>query len=202
VGGAARSCRAAPGGALPPGEAGMLAGPPQPPERLPPIKPPGAAKARQTYVLEQLVHRGHLPAAEAQKWIDRPIEIVRSPEPYLDVAPEFVDAVKRELEKRYGTEEAATLGLTVKTTLHVGLQKAARGALEKGLRELDGRQGYRGPIERLKPEKAVDRLNLLAKKLAAATPKPGETYEAVVTEVSDADKSLVVDLGGWRGGVL
>ncbi len=187
---------------LNPGEAALLAGLPQSPERLSPIKHPDAAKGRQTYVLEQLVHRGHLPAAEAQKWIDRPIEIVRSPEPYLDVAPEFVDAVKRELEKRYGTEEAATLGLTVKTTLDVGLQKAARASLEKGLRELDGRQGYRGPIERLKPEKAVDRLKLLAKKLAGATPRAGETYEAVVTEVSDADKTLVVDLGGWRGAVL
>jgi penicillin-binding protein 1A len=184
------------------GEAALLAGLPQSPERLSPIKHPDAAKARQTYVLEQLVRRGHLPAAEAQKWIDRPIEIVRSPEPWLDIAPEFVDAVKRELEKRYGTEEAATLGLTVKTTLDVPMQKAARAALEKGLRELDGRQGYRGPIERLKPDKAIERLKALQKKLPPGGPHIGETFEAVVTEVGDADKTLRVDVGGWKGAVL
>src|SRR5262250_2037157 len=58
------------------GEAAMLAGLPQSPERLSPWKHPDAAKARQTYVLEQLARHGHLPDAEAQKFIDAPIRIL------------------------------------------------------------------------------------------------------------------------------
>jgi penicillin-binding protein 1A len=179
------------------GEAAMLAGLPQSPERLSPFKHPDAAKARQTYVLEQMAHHGHLPEAEAQRLIDAPITIIKNPEPYLDVAPEWVELVKRELEKRYGPD-AATMGLTVQTTLDVGLQQAARAALEQGLRDLDARHGYRGAEARLKPADAVAKIKALTKELGGA-PKVGETYAAVVTEVSDAAQTLSVDLGGWTG---
>jgi len=129
------------------GEAAMLAGLPQSPERLSPFKHPDAAKGRQTYVLEQLARHGHLSDAEAQKFIDAPIRIVKNSQPYLDVAPEWVEVVKKELEKRFGPG-VETMGLVVKTTLDVGLQQAARASLEAGLRALDERHGYRGQIGR------------------------------------------------------
>jgi penicillin-binding protein 1A len=178
------------------GEAAMLAGLPQSPERLSPWKHPEAAKARQTYVLDQMAKHGHLPEAEAQRLIDAPIRIVKNGEPYLDVAPEWVDIIKRELEKRFGPD-VATLGLTVQTTLDVGLEQAARAALEQGLRDLDERHGYRGPIARLKPAEVAAKLKALAR--TQADPRPGETYDAIVTQVTDT--TLGVDLGGWQGTV-
>src|SRR5262249_18187232 len=77
------------------GEAAMLAGLPQSPERLSPWEHPDAAKARQTYVLEAMANHGHITDAEAQRLIDAPITIIKNPEPYLDVAPEWVDIVKK-----------------------------------------------------------------------------------------------------------
>jgi penicillin-binding protein 1A len=189
-----------PAAMLNPGEAATLAGLPQSPERLSPWKHPDAAKARQTYVLEQLARRGHLPEAEAQKYIDAPIQIIKTPSPYLDVAPEWVDLVRKELERRYGPG-VETMGLTVQTTLDVGLEEAARASLENGLRALDERHGYRGPIARLKPDAAAAKVKALTQTLAGAEAKVGETYDAVITAVSDEKHELSADLGGWQGTV-
>lgn len=185
---------------LDPGEAATLAGLPQSPERLSPFKHPDAAKGRQTYVLEQLARHGHLAEADAQRYIDAPIRIVKNAAPYLDVAPEWIEAVKKDLEKRYGPG-VETMGLTVKTTLDVGLESAARQALEAGLRAVDERHGYRGPITHLKPGDVAGKLKALAKELPGGGPRVGDTYEGVVTAVSDEKKELSVDCGGWQGTV-
>jgi len=77
-----------------PGEAAMLAGLPQGPEILSPRKPENRerAKRRQIYVLQQMVKNGYLDKAEAQKWINEPIQIIANPFPNLGVAPEWVEA--------------------------------------------------------------------------------------------------------------
>src|SRR5262249_46574674 len=87
--------------------------------------------------------------------------------------------------------------LVVQTTLDVGIEQAARTSLEQGLRDLDERHGYRGPIAHLKPAEAAAKLKALAK--TQADPRPGDTYDAVVTGVTDT--TLAVDLGGWQGTV-
>jgi len=186
---------------LNPGEAATLAGLPQSPERLSPFKHPDAAKARQTYVLEQLARHDHLSEADAQKYIDAPIQIVKNAEPYLDVAPEWIEAVKKELEKRYGPG-VETMGLTVKTTLDVGMEQAARAALESGVRALDERHGYRGPASKVKPADVPARLKALTKEVPEAGPRVGDTYDGIITAVSDEKKELTVDLGGWQGTVF
>jgi penicillin-binding protein 1A len=182
------------------GEAALLAGLPQAPERLSPFKHPEAAKARQIYVLERLVENGHLDAREAQRVADEPIRIVRNPEPHLDVAPEYVEVVKKTLEDRFGPG-VHTAGYSVTTTVDVGLQQAARAAVAAGLAALDERHGYRGPIARLKPADAAGKLRALRKATGGAAPRLGETYEAVVVEVSDEHDEMLVDLGGWKGSV-
>lgn len=183
------------------GQAAVLAGLPQGPEKLSPFKHPEAAKARQTYVLEQMVKRGHLDAKEAQKYIDAPIAVVKRADPHLDAAPEIVEVVRQELERRFGAEELPYLGIQVRTTIDVETQVAARAALEAGLEAIDERQGYRGPVARLGPEKAERKRKQLAKQLGGA-PRSGKIYEALVVSVSDEHKEIVVDLGGWRGAVV
>ncbi len=183
-------------------ESAVLAGIVQSPERLSPIKHPDAAKDRQTYVLRQMAENKHISLAEAQKWIDAPIPLVKSAEAALGIAPEIVDHVKAELTKRHGADELARLGITVRTTINAELQIAARQALEDGLEAVDGRHGYRGPITRLTPEKADKKLKQLKKELPANGPKSSESYDAVVISVDDATGELLVDLGGWKGAVM
>ncbi|HEY0483817.1 MAG TPA: PBP1A family penicillin-binding protein [Kofleriaceae bacterium] len=186
------------------GEAAMLAGLPQSPENISPRKNPRRAKERQTYVLNQLAVAGKIPIAEAQKWIDAPIQIVQRPFPELGSAPEWVDLVKRDLVKRHHGDEAAldTAGDTVRTTLDPSLQAIAQKALQSGLRTIDKRHGVCRPARTLKPEKIEAEIARLAKKLPRGGPAARETYDAVVTEVSDTDHELVVDLGDWKASVV
>ncbi|MBI4511192.1 MAG: PBP1A family penicillin-binding protein [Deltaproteobacteria bacterium] len=184
------------------GEAAVLAGLPQSPERLSPLKHPEAAKGRHVYVLDQMVKRGHLEEEEAKKWIDAPIALMRDPDSTLAHAPELVEIVRKELASRHGEDQVAFLGITVKTTLNPTMQAAAREALENGLRAIDSRHGYRGPLAKLPPERVASKKKELKKALPKGGPRPGDTYEALVVEVSNALEEMVVDLGDWKGAVV
>ena len=94
-------------------------------------------KDRQVYVLNQLVHLGKLTQADAKKWIEEPIKIVKDPFPFMKTAPEWVDLVKGELkDKGLDTD---TAGAVVRTTLDPTLQQQAQKALQAGLRAVDAR---------------------------------------------------------------
>ena len=186
------------------GEAAVLAGLPQRPEELAPNRPTNqkAAKVRQVYVLNQLVEMGKLPAAEAQQWIDAPIQVVKTPFPDLGSAPEWVDLVKEELVEDLKDERVLdTLGGTVRTTLDPVMQQNAQLALQRGLRTVDKRRHTGRPKRNLKPDKVEPYLEALAKKLGKG-PVAREVYDAVVTAVHDEDRELEVDLGGWKAGIV
>ncbi|MCG8425346.1 MAG: PBP1A family penicillin-binding protein [Proteobacteria bacterium] len=188
---------------LNPGEAAMLAGLPQGPEILSPKKPKNRerAKRRQQYVLEQMAHLGYLTEAEAKKWIDDPIRIVRDPFPEMGTAPEWVLAARRELLAQHGEEDMDSLGARVVTTMDRTVQAAAFRALRKGLREYDKRHKYGQVVRKVKPDKVGLEVAKLARKLPKGGPKRGEHYLAVIREVHDSDAELVVDLGKWVASV-
>jgi penicillin-binding protein 1A len=193
-------------------EAALLAGLPQSPERLSPLKHPEAAKERQRYVLEQMARRGYLEVAAAERLAREPIRVVRDSNPYLGVAPEAVDHVRDLLVARYGEARLAEAGLAVRTTIDARMQTAAREAVNRGLIVIDGRQGYRGPTGKVLHEKkgaapnaaALERaLEKAVAKLRSenGTPKAGQVYEGVVLAVDDATQRLEVTLGNAAGQV-
>ena len=183
------------------GEIALLAGLPQSPERLSPLKHEKRAKRRQTYVLQQMAKNRHVSAAVAQKVADNPITVVRRRRPYYNRAPEFTDQVRKVLLKRHGEKKLATLGLQVHTALDIRLQLLANDAVRKGLKSLDVRQRYRRARKRLKTAKRrarqLARLKKNQKKLL-----PGGTYAALVLKVDDQAEALDVDLGSAKGQVL
>jgi penicillin-binding protein 1A len=190
-------------GQLNPGEAAVLASLPKEPETLSKamVKNPQRIKDRQTYVLNQLVKIGKLPQAEAQKWINEPIKIVKTPFPELGTAPEWVDLVKKELVALKGSEAALDKqGAVVRTTLDPGLQVSAQAALQAGLRAADARLKIGRPQRHV--AKVETEVAKLAKRLPSSGPKAKELYEAVVTAVHDADNEVVVDLGNWQASLL
>ncbi len=189
---------------LNPGEAALIAGLPQSPERISPKKPKNRerAKRRQKYVLEQMVHHEYLSEAEARKWINEPIRIIRDPFPDMGAGPEWVQVVREHLVAEHGEDRLDKLGARVTTTLDVKIQKAARAALRKGLREVDKRQKYGRPVGRVKADKIDLEVAKLARKLPKRGPKAGRIYRAVVRAVHDGDGELVVDLGKWKAAVV
>jgi penicillin-binding protein 1A len=188
------------------GEAALLAALPQRPEELAPNrkKNQAAAKARQIYVLNQLVTMKKLQPADAQKWIDAPIAVVEDPFPLMDSAPEWIARVRSELLddlKKQGKkeDELDRMGGTVRTTLDPGMQANAQRALQNGLRAVDKRH----KIGRARRTVKADAVDAEIAKLAKSFPgklKAKETYDAVVTAVHDDE--LVVDLGNYKAAIV
>jgi penicillin-binding protein 1A len=186
------------------GEAALIASLPKGPSDIDPWKHPERAKDRQKYVLSQMEHYKHITHEEAVKWAAEPIALVRSPAPFVGVAPEFVDEVKRVLAERIGLKTLSTLGLTVVTTCDARIQKLTREAVEKNLMQLDERHGYRKPLTHLDGRALAAHL----KKLAAAVPaeRPtknvpyGAIWEGVVRgRVKQPVDGFEIDLGSTTG---
>ena len=70
----------------------------------------------------------------------------------VGLAPYLVENVRRYLQKTYGYEGLYQGGMQAYTTIDPRLQRRAEEAVRKGLRELDKRRGYRGPLGRLSKE--------------------------------------------------
>ena len=143
------------------GQAAVLASIPKSPNRINPWADPRRVRVRRGYVLEQMRINGFIDEAQEKKGNEEPVRVEVSPPEFLDVAPYYADAVRRFLADRTSPDEVARGGLTVYAALDGNLQKAANVAVDKGLRELDKRQGYRGPLIRLDPDEAKALLALL-----------------------------------------
>ena len=181
------------------GEAALIASLPKGPSEIDPWKHPERAKERQRYVLSQMVRYKHLDAKEAERLARDPIALVKTPAPFVGIAPEFVAEVKRVLADRIGAKNLATAGLTVTTTCDARIQKLAREAVEHGLQSLDERHGYRKPLAHLSQAQMAAH----AKKLAKEFPEgPGndKIVEAAVVEVApkQTPDGVVIDLGTKR----
>ena len=150
-------------------------------------------KGRQSYVLEQLVSIGKLTAAEAQKWREAKIQIVKAT-PESNASSEWVDLVKTQLLADHKVD-ALDQGTIVRTTLDPGLQAESISALQAGLRAVDARHKIGRAIRTVKPDKLEAELARLAKKMGGEVLKAKTPYDAIVTAIHDDDEELEVDLG-------
>lgn len=133
-------------------EAAILAGIPKNPEKYNPMADLKAVKDRQKYVLGQMVEKGFVTEEEAKEAFARPITVAKDQHPYLGKAPHYAEVVRRELEAKYGEEQLYGGGLTIYTAANARLQAQAHEAVRAGLREVDKRQGYRGPVMRFEAD--------------------------------------------------
>ncbi len=143
------------------GQAAVLASIPKSPSRINPWADPRRVRVRRGYVLEQMRANGFIDEAQEQRAKEEPVRVEVAPPEFLDVAPYYAEAIRQVLVDKTSPEEVARGGLTVYAALDGGLQKAANVGIDKGLRELDKRQGYRGPLVRLDPDVAKELLALL-----------------------------------------
>ncbi|HEX9244386.1 MAG TPA: transglycosylase domain-containing protein, partial [Anaeromyxobacter sp.] len=154
------------------GEAATLAGVIQSPMRLSPVNHPASAKRRQEYVLRRMRDEGWITEAQFDAERARPIA-VRPPEE-SPPGTWYADVVRKHLDERYGAETVETEGLQVDVAMDPVLQRYAEAALEAGLRAVDKRQGWRGPLLHLEPGQLDAALPIWRAKLAAAEARPGQ----------------------------
>jgi penicillin-binding protein 1A len=120
-------------------------------------------------------------------------------QPQEAIAPYFLEYLRQQLTATYGEEMVYKGGLNVYTTLNVDMQKAAVDALREGLRAIDKRQGYRGPLTRGEDAPSSQQ-SASAGRLTAPPPKPGDVVEGVVAKVGL--QQAVIDLAAGGSGVL
>lgn len=132
-------------------EMAIIAGLPQRPSAYSPIENPKLAKGRQREVLNALVATGKIKQADADKAYDEPITVYLTKE-YKEVAPFAVETIRQMLIAKLGEHTVLDEGIRVYTTIDYKQQEAAQEQVRIGLREVDKRQGYRGPLRRIEAE--------------------------------------------------
>ncbi|MEK2647157.1 penicillin-binding protein 1A [Bdellovibrio sp. BCCA] len=129
-------------------EMAILAGLPQAPSGYSPVRNPLRAKERQMYVLRRMADVGYISKAEAEVAIKEPVKVyVR--ENYEEYAPFFLETVRQLLVAQLGEDMVLDKGLRIYTSLDLDKQLAAQESVLAGLKALDKRQGYRGPLKNL-----------------------------------------------------
>jgi len=123
-------------------EAALLAGIPADPSRYDPVANPRAARQRRRAVLDQMLGQG---AITPKQYDSARSAALPSPDKVKlpdteGPAPYFVNYVKQQLIDRYHSGTVFGSGLRVQTTIDLGLQRIARGAIAKLLSNPDGPQ--------------------------------------------------------------
>jgi penicillin-binding protein 1A len=127
-------------------ESALLAGLLKAPNSYSPFRSLDKAKTRQRIVLGRMEEEGFINRKQKVEAVKAPI--------YLSTVKMgkatnnyFIEYVRRYLEDKYGADAVYKGGMRVYTTLDRHAQQVAQEAVMKGLRALDKRRGFRGPVE-------------------------------------------------------
>lgn len=154
-------------------EAAFLAGLPKSPSHYSPFKAYDRAKKRQEHVLSRMEESGFITSSEREQAVAEILNFKRPGTEHL--APYFVEYVRQLVIAEYGETMVYKGGLEIFTTLNVDMQRAAEASFRAGLRELDKRQGWRGPLRSAVPMRPVEQSGE-----EAASGKPSEFLESTV----------------------
>ena len=180
-------------------ECAILAGLPQAPSKYSPFKYPERAKQRQIYVLNRMVDEGYISNIEATEAINTVVEIKPRRNWYIEEIPYYTEQVRRYVEEKYGRDALYAQGLKIYTAASIEMQKIARQEIEKGLYELDKRQGFRGPLKILAPEEIETFSRTIQSELNDNPLQAGQTVKGVVVKVDDKNKTVTVRIGNFLG---
>src|SRR5689334_11037634 len=161
-------------------EAALLAGLPKAPVSYSPINFPDRAVKRRNLVINNMLEDGKITAEEAGRAKTTALHLNVLPD--RSPAPNFVEEVRRYLEKKYGTDQVHEGGLRVYTSLDLDLQKTATQAVLDGLAAYERRHGWKGPLKNV-----VKNGELISKYQDPDWQKPAV--------VGDYVHALVVDIG-------
>ena len=137
-------------------EVAMMAGLVKAPSRYSPVNNLKRAKDRQAYVLTRMTELGFVSQEQKEKTLQIPLKIQSRESAYFSKAPYFTEFIRHQVERKYGKEKLYQEGLRIYTTLNLSFQKTAQKSVEAGLRELDKREGFRGPSQTLPPHEVKE----------------------------------------------
>ena len=180
-------------------ECSILAGLPQAPSRYSPFRYPERAKQRQIYVLNRMIAEGYINNSQATEAINTKLDIKPRQNWFIKEAPFYTEHIRRYIEKKYGSDTLYKEGLKIYAAVNIEMQRIARDKINKELKALDKRQGYRGPVNHL----PIEEIEAFSKELQNEQEKDslaeGKIVTGVVIEVNDRDKTVSVRMGNVYG---
>ena len=136
-------------------ESALVAGLLVAPGRYSPYLHPEYAKKRQGYVLGRMYANKKITKEEYENALKEKIRYrLRKKETFK--AGFYTDWVRRLVVDEVGEENFLTNGFTVQTTLNYQLQKEAEESIREGVKNIDKRQGYKGVLGNISPDKYYD----------------------------------------------
>ncbi len=180
-------------------EAAVLAGVTSSPSRFNPFRRPERALERRRLVLKRLQALGAFDDAQRQRLEKAPLVLRDDWDGDEDTAPYATVEVRELLKRQFGADVMQHGSYDVTLSLSPHLQRLARRSLDRGLRALDRRQGHRGPLATLNPERWAE-FGQASAEVYGAPPEgpwdaqPDRPYLAVVTKVSP--KAMDIQIAG------
>ncbi len=175
-------------------EVAFLSGLPKAPNDYSPYRHPQKSKTRQGVVLRRMVDENFITEEQYRKAYEQDL-FFQKMVPDEELALHFLEHIRQYLIAKYGDDAVYKGGLNVYTTLNIDMQRIANRAVKTGLRDLDKRQGYRGPLG--KYDESAETTEITVQDLV-----PGDILEGHVTQVSDKEGYALVQAGGVTGKML
>ncbi len=180
-------------------EMSMLAGLPKAPNAYSPIKHLEKARERQGYVLDRMTKEGYITPVEADHARNTPIILQPMKKVNNEQSAYFLEYLRIQLEQKYGEEQLYKGGLKIYTTMNAEMQRAAYASLRKGLKEVDKRQGFRGPVKYLNETDVDPFCSKIEDSIDSVILKTGETYQGVVVGFNTEKGEALIRVGERKG---
>lgn len=176
-------------------EASLIAGLVKAPTSYSPFNDLTRAKERQLIVLSRMEEEGYIKSIEKENIYRQPLYL-SSMRKGMEVNNYFIEYIRKYLEDKYGADAVYKTGLKVYTTLDRNMQASAVASLQFGLREVDKRRGWRGPLEH-RNNIDIDK-ELKTRELSTTVSiNPGDIYSGSVLKVTE--KEAIVKTRGITG---
>lgn len=161
-------------------EAALLAGIVPSPSKYNPFKNRHMSVIKQRLVLGNMLTSRIITEEEYEKALEEKLNFRTKADRPFDIVPDFTEAVRRYVIKKYGKSRVYQEGLKVYTTCRLEDQQRAIQALKKGLDEIKGREKRHVVLRKIKKEDVAGFLG------GRSIPKlsVGHDYQGLVTGVS------------------
>ncbi len=170
-------------------ESAMITGILRGPSLYSPYNRPDLMLRRRNHVLNRMIEEGFITEEEGEEAKAGPLTALPLYRSDSEFAAYFKEEVRKYLEKKYGYDALYREGLRVYTTLDAEYQRYAEEALQRQLRVLDKRQGWRMDKRNL-IEEGMEDLEVIENRFFSTWLKPtieeGNIIEAVVLSVERA----------------
>lgn len=164
-------------------EAALLAGLVKAPATYSPFNDITKAKERQQIVLTRMEEEGYIKKQEKELAQQQHLNLSMERKG-IEANNYFIEYIRKYLEETYGINTVYKGNLRVYTTLDRRAQALAARAVQEGLRELDKRRGWRGPIEH-KEDIDIEKEMRLQEQPTVSVSNTGEIASGLVLSVSD-----------------